>query len=302
MRQIVKYSGILAMSVLLSAGLTGCGGGLFTADGPETEAEILQGQEGGTLWEAQAHLQYVEIARRDTPGLPNEHPTVIAAEELRAVLGSIYVNELFGITRRDVPLFSPGELQILGVALANGLSQAEENEDINYVLNGKHRGLIASETKTNTGRVFIGNDGRLNIIFGLIHEEFRTHEKSTGQPIDRRLHPMNPGKRGFDSKPGVRVAIDKGQAYYLDPKTGKERTDWIVIDIATVLANVKNRKSDGDGTVSPELLEDVARNKQETGNLRDDVSGMKEIIFEMSDEIERLKRQIEDMKVVTPTP
>jgi hypothetical protein len=83
-------------------------------------------------------------------------------------------------------------------------------------------------------------------------------------------------------------------------KADKERTDWIVIDIATVLAEAKNRKSGDDGTVSPELLEDVARNKQETGNLRDDVSGMKEIIFEMSDEIERLKKQIEDMKVVTP--
>jgi hypothetical protein len=301
MRQFVKYSGILAMSILLSIGLTGCGGGsMFAADEPETEAEILQGQEGRTLWEAQAHLQYVEIVNRDVAGPANEHPTVVTVDELRTVLGSLYVNELIGITRKENPLFSPSELQILSAALSNGLTQAEENEDINFVLNGKHRGLIASETKTTTGRVFIGSDGRLNIIFGLIHEEFRTHEKSTGQPIDRRLHPMNPGKRGFDSKPSVRVAIDKGQSYYLDPKTDKERTDWIVIDIATVLAEAKNRKSGDDGTVSPELLEDVARNKQETGNLRDDVSGMKEIIFEMSDEIERLKKQIKDMKVVTP--
>ncbi|MFW5447779.1 MAG: hypothetical protein ACKE8G_06555 [Methylophagaceae bacterium] len=301
MRQFVKYSAILAMSMLLSAGLTGCGGGLFERDAPETEAEILQGQDGRTLWEAQAHLQYVEIVNSDVAAPANEHPTVITVEELRTVLASLYVSERIGITKKDVPLFSIGELQTLSTAMANGLSQAQENEDINFVLNGKHRGLIASETKTNTGRAFISN-GRLNIIFGLIHEEFRTHVKATGQPIDRRLHPLNPGKRSFDSKPSIRVAIDKGQAYYIDPKTDKERTDWVVIDIATVLAEAKNRKSGDDGTVSPELLDDVARSKQETGNLRDDVSSIKEILFEMSDEIESLKQKIKDMEANAPTP
>ncbi|PHS27193.1 MAG: hypothetical protein COA83_01340 [Methylophaga sp.] len=301
MRQFVKYSSVFAISMLLAVGLTGCGGGMFAADGPETEAEILQGQDGRILWEAQQGLQYVKIVDRDMAGPANEHPTAISVDELRTVLSSLYVNVLIGITRKELPLFSVGELQTLSVALANGLSQAQQNEDVNFVLNGKHRGLIASETKTNTGRVFIGGDGRLNIIFGLIHEEFRSHEKSTGQPIDRRLHPLNPGKRSFDSKPNVRVSIDKGQAYYLDPKTGKERTDWIVIDIATVLAEAANRKNDYDGTVSPELLEDVARSKQETGNLRNDVRGIKDILFEMSDEIERLKQQIEDLKAV-PVP
>jgi predicted RNase H-like nuclease (RuvC/YqgF family) len=69
-----------------------------------------------------------------------------------------------------------------------------------------------------------------------------------------------------------------------------------VLDIATVLANAKNRKGEDDGRVSPELLEDVARNKQENANLRDDVSAMKEIIFDMNDQIDTLKQQIEDLK------
>ncbi len=300
MQQIVRYSGVIAISLLLATGLTACGGGsFFKPDAPETDEEILQGQKGRTLWEAQQGLQYVKIVSQDTVAPPNDHPTIINADELRTVLSSLYVNVRIGLSRKELPLFSAGELQTLSTAMANGFSQAQPNEDINFVTIGKHKGLIAAESKTTTGRAFI-KDGKLNIIFGLIHEEFRTHSKSTGQPIDRRLHPLNPGKRTFDSKPDVRVAVDKGQFYNIDPKTDKERADWIVIDIATVLANAKNRKGDNDGTVSPELLEDIARSKQETGNLRDDVSSIKEILFEMSDEIERLKQQIEDLKS-TPT-
>lgn len=302
MRQFVKYSSTFAIGILLAGGLTGCGGGgLFKADAPETDAEILQGQEGRTMWEAQRGLQYVKIVDRDIAGPANEHPTVITAEELRTVLGSLYVNKRVGLTKKDLPVFSLAELQILGTAVANGLSQAQQNEDINFVVNGKHRGLISKETRTNTGRIFISN-GRLNIIFGLIHEEFRTKDKQTAQEIDRRLHPLTPGKRKADSKPSTRVAVDKGQAYYVDPKTDKERTDWLILDIATILKEAKNRKSGNDGTVSPELLEDVARSKQDTGNLRDDVSSIKEVLFEMSDDIERLKKQIEELKANTPTP
>lgn len=301
MCQFVKYSGIFAISILLAGGLTGCGGGLFKADAPKTDAEILQGQEGRTMWEAQQGLQYVKIVDRDIAGPANEHPTAIAAEELRTVLGSLYVNKRVGLTKKNLPLFSLAELQVLATAVANGLSQAQENEDINFVVNGKHRGLITTETRTNTGRLFISN-GRLNIIFGLIHEEFRTKDKQTAQEIDRRLHPLTPGKRKADSKPRVRVAVDKGQAYYVDPKTDKERTDWLVIDIATILKVAKNRKSGNDGAVSPELLEDVARSKQEAGNLRDDVSSIKEILFEMSDTIARLKKQVEDIKANPPKP
>lgn len=94
----------------------------------------------------------------------------------------------------------------------------------------------------------------------------------------------------------IRVALDSGQSFYLDPKTDKERADWLVIDIATVLAEAKKRKTGDTSSVTPELLEDIARSKQEAGNLREDVGGIKEILFEMSDEIDRLKQQIEELK------
>ncbi|MDH5357529.1 MAG: hypothetical protein OEY48_01380 [Gammaproteobacteria bacterium] len=293
MRQFVKFGGIIAVSLVLLTGMSGCGGGLFTPDKPASEADILLGQDGHTLWES--NLQYVKIVNRDMAGLANEHPAALTAEELRTVLSSLYVSKRVVLKQVEDPLFSIGELQILSTAIANGLGQAQPEEDINFVTIGAHRGAIAKERKTNSGRVFISG-GRLNIIFGLVHEEFREKDRATGQEIDRRLHPLLPGTRLADSKPNIRVVLDKGQSYYLDPETGKERTDWLVIDIATVLATAKERKEGDTGDVSPELLEDVARSKQATGNLRHDVSNIKEILFELSDEIERLKQQIEELK------
>ena len=105
-----------------------------------------------------------------------------------------------------------------------------------------------------------------------------------------------PGSRKFEAAMPVRVALDSGQSLYNDPESGKERADWLVIDIATVLATAKERDTGETGAVTPELLEDVAHNKQNARNLRNDVSGMKEIIFEMSDEIERLKQKIEELE------
>ena len=289
MRQFVKYSGIIAVSLILAS----CGGGMFKADKPETDDDILLGQKGQTLWEAK--LQYVKIVNQDVSSIANEQPAALTREELRAVLSSLYVTESLALGLREVenPLFSIGELQILSTAISNGLAQANDSEDINFVTIGVHPSALANERKTTSGRVFMSG-GRLNIIFGLIHDPYSDKDKATSQPIDRRIHPLLPGSRKTDSKPKALVALDSGQSFYLDPDTGKERTDWLVIDIATVLKVVAERKAGDDG-VSPELREDIARNKQETSNLRHDVSNMKEILFDLTGEIGQLKQQIEKL-------
>jgi hypothetical protein len=290
MRRIVKFGSIAAVSLMVVGGLNGCG---LTRDAAPTDDEILLGQEGRTLWET--GLQYVKIVDSDKAGIANEHPELITSEQLRTVLSSLYVSEnsLFG--DKQLPVFSPAELQVLSATIPNGFSQAGPEEDITFVGIGLHKGTITTERKTTTGRVFVSG-GRLNIIFGKIHEVYRDKDPITQQPIDRRLHPLLPGSRKTESNSGIRVALDEGQAHYVDPETGEERSDWIIIDVATVLAIAKERGSGEDGRVSPELLEDVARSKQETGNLREDVGNLKGILFDMSDEIDRLKKEIEDLK------
>jgi hypothetical protein len=293
MRQFVKLSGVIAMSLTLAGGLTACGG-MFTADKAPTESDVLLGQEGRTLWES--GLQYVKIVDRDVAGVANEHPAIISSDELKTVLSSIYVNERIGLKKVDNPLFSASELPILSAAIASGLSQADSSEDINFVSIGTHPSALAKERKTNTGRIFISG-GRLNIVFGKVHELYRDKDPLTNQEIDRRVNPLKPGTRKSESDDmSGRIVLDKGQSLFLDPETGKERKDWIVIDIATVLAAAKERKTGADGTLSPELLDDIVRTKQETGNLNEDVSSMKEVLFEMTGEIERLKQQIEELK------
>ncbi|MBD3635378.1 MAG: hypothetical protein HUJ23_10795, partial [Methylophaga sp.] len=227
MRGILKYSATIATVVMLSLGLSGCGNPL-KKDEPEITAE------GKTVFEA--GLQYVKIVERDVAGVANDHPFSISSANMRTVLESLYVTETVLFNERQAPLFSPFELQILSSGLSSGLARAETNEDVTFVTIGAHQGALAKEKQTNTGRVFYSG-GRLNIIFGKVREEYLDKDPYTGQEIDRRVNPLRPGTRRADSEPEIRVALDNGQSYYTDPETGEERTDWIVIDIPTVLAS-----------------------------------------------------------------
>lgn len=272
------------------AGLSACGGG---ASKQSAEDDIfLEGQQGQVLFESS--LQYVEIVPRDVTG-SNQHPANYSVEQMRDVLSSLYITQRVLLREEQIPLFSPGELQTLSSTLSRGLSVAEPDEDINFVLLGVHQGMLARERKSNSGRVFLDQAGRLNIIFGLVQEDYRDTDQYTGQRIDRRVNPLKPGTRRTDSDPSNQVALDSGQAYYQDPDTGRERTDWLVIDIPTVLAAAAERRGEAaQGEVSPQLLEDVARNKRDNQILRDDMANIKEILFELTDEIEQLKQELQD--------
>ena len=287
MQGIVKYSSIIALSMAMTVGLSACGNPFSKKS--SNDNEVVMSQSGPKLWES--NLQYVRLVERDQPGT-NQHPLPINSDEMREILSSMYVNQRVLLRTQQVPLFSPGELQILSSTLAQGLSRAQPNEDITFVTLGVHAGAIAAERKTNSGRVFIDSNGRLNIIFGLVHQEYRDKDQITGQEIDRRVNPLMPGSRRSDSRPATRVALDNGQSYY--EVDGSERSDWLVIDIPTVLATAAERKGQDTGALTPEMREEIARTKRQTDNLTDDVANIKEILFEMSEQLEQLKQQMQD--------
>lgn len=288
MRSIVKYGAAMVLSVALTMGLTGCGGS------PKKSGEIEVAQTGDVLFEA--GLQFVRIEERDAPGVTNDHPVAITSDEMRTVLESVYVQETTLFKERQAPMFSPGEVQILGSTLSSGFGRLESNQDLTFVMLGVHPGLVAKERLTNSGRVFMSG-GRLNIVFGKAHEEFREKDRYTGQEIDRRINPLLPGTRKSEAQLTVPLVLDQGQSYYIDPETGKERRDWLVIDIATVLAVAAERElENADGMISAELKEDIARNKQDAKNLREDMANIKEVLFEMSDKLEQISRELDALK------
>jgi hypothetical protein len=287
MRGLVKYSGIVALSMTMMLGLSACGGSSNKAE----VREVIVTDDAKILYET--GLQYVKVIQRDVAGVANQHPFQIAEDDMRTVLSSLYVSDRVLFQDRQTPLFALGELQVLSSGLSRGLAIAESGEDLTYVTIDMHPGAISRESKTNSGRVFIDSQGRLNIIFGIVQELYRERDPITRQEIDRRLNPLLPGTRKFDSQPEVQVALDNGQSYYVDPETGEERRDWLVIDIPTVLATARERAGDAaEGMVSPELREDIARNKRDNQILRGDMTNIKEILFEMSAEIEALREQL----------
>jgi hypothetical protein len=287
MQGIVKYSATIATIVMLGLGLSACGS---SPKKEETEISF----EGKTVFEA--GLQNVQIEDAKVDGVSNDHPFSISSENMRTLLESMYITDTVLFKERQTPLFSPAELQILSSALSSGLARAETNQDVTFVMIGTHKTALAAERETNTGRVFFSG-GRLNIIFGKVRELYREKDPVTNQPIDRRVNPLLPGTRRTDSTPPRKLVLDNGQAYYVDPKTGEERTDWIVLDIPTVLATMAERKATTqEGFLTPELREDIARNKQETSNLREDMANIKEVLFEMSDKLDKLQKELDTMK------
>lgn len=242
--------------------------------------------EGGRiLWEAGE--QYVRLSSSD--GAVNQHPAAVTPEEMRAVLESLFVPERRFITKKLNPVFSSGEVQVLSVALTQGLALARPNQDIIFVSMGFYQGTFAKVRKVNTGRVFF-KDGKLNIIFGMLHDEVRDQDRQTGQEIDRRLHPFVIGSRLFETNLPDAIALEDGEAFYLDPESGEEREDWLVLDIPTLVANAKADPNISNEQVDPSLVEDIERSKQETQNLKKDLVKVKEVLFELKENLLELQQ------------
>lgn len=241
-----------------------------------------------TLWETN-DFQYVKVVQRVDNIAGNQHPNAISPADMRTILNALYASERVGLKRQQNPLFTIGEQQILSNTLSKALSQAQPNEDVAFVSIGTHPSLLGKEPKSTSGRMFI-EGGKLNIIFGLLHDPYSKRSKETGQEIDRRSNPLLPGSRGKVSNTAERLALDSGQALFIDPATGKERRDWLVIDIPTLLASTQSQASAlANGSLSPEIRESIARNSQTVSNLKQDVAELKEIVFELQSEVRALR-------------
>jgi hypothetical protein len=268
----------LPFFLLLVLCLVACGSDRVTRE------RVDSSEEARVLWEAGE--QYVRLSSSDRI-VDNQHPAAIAAEDMRTVLESLLVPERHFISKKLYPVFSPAEIQVLSSALTQGLALAQPNQDITFMTIGTQQGIFAKVRNANTGRVFF-KDGKLQIIFGMIHKEVRDQDLQTGEQIDRRLHPFVVGSRLFETELSSIVALENGQAFYLDPESGKEREDWLVLDIPTIVNKADHNASDEQ--INPSLLEDITRSKQETQNLKKDLANIKEVVFELKERLLELQQ------------
>jgi uncharacterized protein YceK len=174
--------------------------------------------------------QYVRIVKQDgAKGVkvpPNEHPVSLDEDQIRNALSTLEIT--IPGNSKSTPVFTKPELDTLGKYLSQGLAQATPEEDVAFALVGDHRTAfgLAKEPKYTSARVFY-RDGKLNLIFGKIHEDYK-------QYVDRRLYPLAPGSRTVPSVHKWQLLGQPDQDFYMS--SGGQRTDWVVLDLASMEA------------------------------------------------------------------
>jgi putative oligomerization/nucleic acid binding protein len=168
--------------------------------------------------------QFVAIEKQDgsvtTPTTPNDHPAQLTAEMIRATLGPLRVT--FRESAEPQPLFTDGELEILGETVRQGLSQVSPDEDVTFALIGLHPALFGmfKQPMVTAGRLFVSK-GKLNLILGMVHDPVNERD-------DRRLKPFTPGSRAMTSGNTFRVMTKSGEM----AGTGSGRQDWLTLSPA----------------------------------------------------------------------
>lgn len=183
-----------------------------------------------TLWDGgeRGHVRIVRI--EDAAQGPNDHPVNLTPGQIRDVLGELriangrQVGDVLGqlVSKEDkdsVPVFTEDQLDRIAEPLAIALAQAEPRQEITFAVTGGAgllQGVLQSPVLT-TGRVFYRN-GRLNVIFGLVHNKYRDQLRATGV-----LRAYTPGSRTRPLTDRTLLA-DEAMQYASD-----ERRDWLQI-------------------------------------------------------------------------
>jgi len=129
-------------------------------------------------YESQQRDGFVRIEPIEIGAPDNAHPASVSAQALRALFTDLGVKgtlALAGVT----PLFDSEELTELVPHIVSALRKAEPREDVTFVISG-YRGLFGrwSGITYTTGRLFV-HEGRINVIFGAVHERYEDRDGLT---------------------------------------------------------------------------------------------------------------------------
>ncbi len=214
-----------AVLTLFSLGTVGCS----MVDSVKTSFE----KDAKQLFKSRE--QYVRIVKQDAvKGVkvpPNEHPVFFDTDQIRNALGSLEI--MMPGQSKSLPVFSKPELDTLAPYVRQGLSEAGPEEDVIFAVIGDYKAVygLAKTPKYTTGRVFY-REGKLNIIFGKIQEDYKSY--GLYAPEDRRLKPLAPGVRSAASEHVWTLLYQPDQEFHTGPDG--QRTDWVVLDLASMEA------------------------------------------------------------------
>ena len=153
-------------------------------------------------------VAYVRIETRERNAPLNQHPVAIEPTALRALLTRVQLPD-----SGNEPLFDAAELDEIVAPLTLALARVLPEQDVSFAVSGQHGMLGALIPRSaTTVRVFFA-EGRMNLIFGLVRQDWESRFRATGYVI-----PFEPGKRGSVVDRNVRVAATGGRS--LDAPTG----------------------------------------------------------------------------------
>lgn len=204
------------LAIGLLATLAGCGmlGNDSTAVAP---VPISSTDVVTTLWNGGPE-GYVRIESQEiTANRANQHPVSVTPQQLTNLLSEIKIRQ-----GRSSPrlLMNDAMARRLADPLSRGLAQADPSQDLTFAIAGDVEGQsnVLSTVTVTTGRMFY-QDGRLNLVFGLIQEYAQDLDYSSRGPS---AYP--PGQRSGMISTNVQVLPATGMLL-----ASANRSDWVVL-------------------------------------------------------------------------
>jgi hypothetical protein len=190
--------------------LTACGTTLPGA-GAEMPADHVHRSKSAAV-----RIEPIEAGAPD-----NAHPATVPARALRRTLEGLRAARTISISPK--PVFTAEELDEIVAPLAAALAKAGAREDVVFVSRGFHGifGKYSTATVT-TGRMFV-HEGRINIIFGLLHDQVDQLER-----VDEAARKFVPGSRAQPLATGWEIAPDGSVRVH-------ERRDWISFEVPSAV-------------------------------------------------------------------
>lgn len=222
----------------------------------------------------QEGYDYVAIVPTEAPSQrASSHPVQLSPQDIYNLLSSIRLSEqnssLFNLgfftsdaddnNQQEYPfddiekspsntIFNSLELYKISTPISKAFAKLKSNEDIVFSISGQHESTFGKSHKSTTARIF-HSDHKLHIIFGEIFVDIKKRYLRMGHSSDVPSKIEDSALKHFRLKTGSRTkestlptALHTDKVHALNVRNNKTRNDWLVIDIAPLMAVMKQHK------------------------------------------------------------